>query len=373
MSNIIKRGKTWQARIDYYDEDGKRHFKSKSGFKTKKEATIFSSQMIVDKQTKKFVPNKPPYFYEYFWRWFETYKERTVTERTKLKYVNTYKTLKKYMPNIRIDKINRKIYQKFIDDFGSDHARETVAKINSHVHACVKDAIYDGEIDRDFVSRTTLVFNKNKNRKVEYLNEKETIQLINYLKTTRNDRYASKYMILLAIYSGMRLGEIQGLTWKDINFNFRTIDINKSWNTEESKYQPTKNESSKRIIRVNEEILDIVSELKRNDKNIVFKGQFETIPSSRAVNNVLRDSLNELNIIKQGFHFHSLRHTHVAYLLSHDVDIYVISKRLGHSNISTTTNTYSYLIDEYKNRSNNQIENILNDMNTNKKNDTKSN
>ncbi|WP_413627720.1 tyrosine-type recombinase/integrase [Fructilactobacillus vespulae] len=373
MSDVIKRGKSWQARIDYYDKNGKRHFKSKSGFKTKRDAKLFTSKMIVDKQTKQFVSNKPPYFYEYFWRWFKSYKEKVVTERTKLKYVNTYKTIKKYMPDIRIDEINREKYQKFIDDFGSNHARETVAKINSHIHACVKDAIYDEALTKDFVSRTTLVFDKSKKRKVDYLNEKETIQLINHLKKTRNKRYASKYMILLAVYSGMRLGEIQGLTWEDINFNFKTIDINKSWNAEERKYQPTKNESSTRIVRVNDEILNIIKELKSNDDKIVFKGQFNTIPSSRAVNNVLKKSLSELGIIKQGFHFHSLRHTHVAYLLSHNVDIYIISKRLGHSTISTTTNTYSYLIDEYKNRSNEQIESILNDMNIYTNKDTKVN
>lgn len=50
----------------------------------------------------------------------------------------------------------------------------------------------------------------------------------------------------------------------------------------------------------------------------------------------------------KGFHFHSLRHVHVVYLLGQGVDIYAISKRLGHSNITVTLNTYSYLVDEYK-------------------------
>ena len=68
-------------------------------------------------------------------------------------------------------------------------------------------------------------------------------------------------------------------------------------------------------------------------------------------------TLSVLNIIQP--HFHSLRHTHVAYLLSENIDLYIISKRLGHSDISTTSRVYSYLIDEYKNRADNQIENIV--------------
>lgn len=373
MANIIKRGKKWQARIDYYDNQGKRHFKSKSGFKTKKEAQLFISQMIVDKNSGKFIPDTPPLFYEYFWNWFETYKEKTIVDRTKRQYIHTYNVLKKLMPNAKIDKINRETYQKFLDEYGKDHAKETVIKVNSLVHACVKDAVYDNKLQKDFVSRTTLIYNKTKTRKVEYLNESDMQKLINHLLSTRNTHYTSKYMILLAIYTGMRLGEIQGLKWSDINFNFKTININKSWNSEENRYQPTKNESSKRIIRVNNGILDILKELKTNDKNILFLNQFKTIPTSSAVNKTLRNCLSELNINKRGFHFHSLRHTHVAYLLAHDVDIYVISKRLGHSNISTTTNVYSYLIDEYKNRTNDQIENILNNLNKDIKKDTKIN
>lgn len=99
-------------------------------------------------------------------------------------------------------------------------------------------------------------------------------------------------MILTAIYTGARLGEIQALQWSDIN-------------------------------------------------------------------RVLRKMLKELGIDKPSFHFHALRHTHVAFLLANEIDLYVISKRLGHSDITTTSRVYSYLIDEYKIRSDNQIEKLL--------------
>ncbi len=53
--------------------------------------------------------------------------------------------------------------------------------------------------------------------------------------------------------------------------------------------------------------------------------------------------------------------------------IYIISKRLGHSKVSTTTNVYSYLTDEYKNRSNNQIKSVLDKLNSSTEKDTKIN
>ena len=69
--------------------------------------------------------------------------------------------------------------------------------------------------------------------------------------------------------------------------------------------------------------------------------------------------MHDCGLVKQGFHFHSLRHVHVAYLLGQGVDVYAISKRLGHSNVTVTLETYSYLIDEYKAKNDTLIINKL--------------
>lgn len=69
------------------------------------------------------------------------------------------------------------------------------------------------------------------------------------------------------------------------------------------------------------------------------------------------------------FHyFHSLRHSHVALLLYYGVDVYAISKRLGHADLTTTTRKYSYLIDEFKAKSDDHIEDLLNNFSTKKEN-----
>jgi integrase len=65
--------------------------------------------------------------------------------------------------------------------------------------------------------------------------------------------------------------------------------------------------------------------------------------------------MKNAKIDKEGFHFHSLRHVHVAYLIGQGVDIYAISKRLGHANVNITLKVYAYLIDEYKAKNDNLI------------------
>ena len=83
------------------------------------------------------------------------------------------------------------------------------------------------------------------------------------------------------------------------------------------------------------------------------------MPGSSSVNRTLRIFLKKCEVNKPSFHFHSLRHTHVAYLLAHSVPLYAISKRLGHSNITTTANRYAYLIDEFKELSDIKIDEAL--------------
>lgn len=69
--------------------------------------------------------------------------------------------------------------------------------------------------------------------------------------------------------------------------------------------------------------------------------------------------MEQIGITKHDYTFHSLRHSHVAFLLSQGIDIYAISKRLGHSNMTTTSNIYAYLIDEYKHKLDDEIEQKL--------------
>lgn len=108
--------------------------------------------------------------------------------------------------------------------------------------------------------------------------------------------------------------------------------------------------------------MTLLSDLKKNGKKMVFENQYQTIPTSATVNKTLRECLADYTIDKKGFHFHSLRHTHVAHLLSEGIDIYAIAKRLGHSDITTTTRVYSYLIDEFKTRTDDLIASSLNKL-----------
>lgn len=362
MANFMKRGKKWQARISWRDSNGKLHQKSKSGFATKQQARQYAVKLEQEQLTGTNIEADPTLL-DYFSNWYEIYKKPTITEATQRFFTYAKNIIKKYFPNTKLKRINRSDYQKFINDYGADHAPKTVKKLNATIRACIKSAVLDGIIPKDFTQRVNLVSNKKNAMHVEYPSIAEIIKMKDAALDGRRPNYTSRYMIVAAIYTGARLGEIMALTWDDIDFEKHTITINKSWDyLYGTGFKPTKTKSSNRTIRVNDKLLKLLSELKANHHKMVFENQFKTLPSSSAVNKTLRKVMKEAGITKHDFHFHSLRHSHVAYLLSKGIDIYVIGQRLGHADISVTMKTYAYLIDEYKNKADDQIEKDLEEL-----------
>ena len=142
-----------------------------------------------------------------------------------------------------------------------------------------------------------MVADKNHQMQVEYLSLNELAKLTNAVLDGRKSIYTSRYMIL-TIYTGARLSELQALTWKDIDLVHRTIRINKAWdNLHGGGFTSTKNESSVRTIRVNRELLDILNELRQNDSTMVFMTHRGEIPTSNAVNKTLKKIMKD-NLIK---------------------------------------------------------------------------
>ena len=369
MARIRKRGKKWTAEVSWYINN-ERQYKSKGGFETKRDAQKWANEMEVAKDDEQ-ISNKDPIFAEYFKIWYETFKIIGKSNNTKRRYARIYDLIKLNFPDVKISKMNRLKYQKFINDYGSTHAKDTVKKTHGSIRSCVKDAISEGIIRKNFTDRINLVWNEEKNRKIDYLNFSQVQLLVKSLLKGIKPSYISRYMLLTIIYTGMRPGEIRVLTWHDIDFENQQIHITKSWDYDNNKIvnydsdeinKETKNRSSTRVIAVDHKLLDILLQLRENGTERLFINNDGTIPTSTAVNKVLRKHLKKLNIEKEGFHFHSLRHTHVAMLLFKGVDLYSISKRLGHSNMSITASTYAYMLDELKQKSDKQIINILDEI-----------
>ena len=212
---------------------------------------------------------------------------------------------------------------------------------------------------------------KTEQKEANYLDEIQAQELVNCLA---NEPLRYRTMIMLLLYSGMRRGELCGLTWDDIDFKYNLVNITKS-----NLYLPgkgifedtTKNKSSERIIQVPRDMIELLAEYKKEQLQMRLKvgdkwnesGKIFTTPFSDPIH---PDSLSSWfsKFIKKNnlpdIHLHSLRHTNATLLIANGTNIRTVAKRLGHASPTTTGNIYAHAIKTADEMASDTLQDILN-------------
>ena len=357
----------WMARVSYKDTAGKYKQKSKYTFKTKKEAQLWENKM--NQQTFDGISiGENPIFSDYFLQWFYTYKEQKVMPATRLGYLLTHKKINEYFFDLPLKDITRMDYQKFINDYGQNHAVATVKKRHKHIRSCIKEALVSGMMIKDFTYKVEIVGLEGKKEEKKFLSEKETKKLISSLK---DDNSLSRKMAILALGTGMRYAEIAGLTYDSVNTSEQTLLIDKAWDYSLQKFKQTKTKNS-RTIKLEPSLLKdlnilIIEQKKKqlkgsltNPHSLVFAKYNGIPPTNNAANKSLRRACNRAAI--KEITFHSLRHTHVSILLYKGMDLFTIAKRVGHSSTTTTADVYAHVIEEMQNKSDRISDNAMKEL-----------
>ncbi|KAF1295610.1 hypothetical protein BAU15_03450 [Enterococcus sp. JM4C] len=155
--------------------------------------------------------------------------------------------------------------------------------------------------------------------------------------------------ILLALNTGLRIGEISALKWTDINFEKKELTVTRTlqriFSTRTQKVIPqteiheglVKSTASHRKIPLNEKILRILkNQEKTSDYVVGKKGHFF---EPRTLTYQFKKIARVLNL--QNFHFHQLRHTFATRLLELGADISSVSSLLGHQSVKMTLDIYT--------------------------------
>ena len=164
--------------------------------------------------------------------------------------------------------------------------------------------------------------------------------------------------IAIAIATGMRRGEILGLTWENVDLKKKKITVSQAiYPTKEGlKVLPPKTENSLREITIPRRLAKILKKHKRyQNKNQRLLGRDYIISdyvctlengkliSPSSLNHKFKNLLKENNL--PSVRIHDLRHTHASLLLSKGATAKAISARLGHSTIQITMDLYTHLFD----------------------------
>ncbi len=192
---------------------------------------------------------------------------------------------------------------------------------------------------------------------MKFYDEEEIKQLFRSLEY---ESLTFKTIIYLLVLNGMRRGEALGLMWDNIDFENKTITIKNNLLNVRGKgvfLDTPKTVKSKRTISAPNVCFDLLLKLKEYqeyqkeicrdvdwvDTNFVFKSENGNYynPDRLSRNWVSFIDKHKLKKVR----LHDLRHTCATYLLSHNTPIATVSKKLGHSNIYTTLDTYTHSVD----------------------------
>lgn len=202
---------------------------------------------------------------------------------------------------------------------------------------------------------------KLSNKTIFVLSKEEQSTLENKLKDKPNIR---KICLLLCLYTGLRVGEVCGLKWEDIDFSNKSLTIKRTIvrvkNKDENSQSKTKliestpkSDTSNRIIPIPEFIICLLSEFKSNNNYFILSNS-KKLYDSRLLESFYSRLLKSCNIKPNKFH--TLRHTFATRSIESKMDIKTLSEILGHSQVETTLKLYVHPTYEMKKIS---IENLV--------------
>ncbi len=305
--------------------------------------------------------DSPLLFCDYYKQWISMYKEGAIRPVTMNKYNMAHKWVTKLVPDLCITNLDRTAYQKLLNDYAAEHEHQTTMDFHHHLKCAILDAVDEGLISKDPTRKAIIKGKQPSEKKLKYLNQYELHKLLDDLDLSAELNL--DWLILLIAKTGMRFSEALALTPKDFDFTHQMLSVSKTWDykNKEGGFLLTKNKSSVRKIPLDWQTV------------MQFSGMLKSLPedqpifvTKRVYNSTVNDILTrhcknaEIPVIS----VHGLRHTHASLLLFAGVSIASVSRRLGHSNITTTQKTYLHIIQELESRDVDLIMRALSNLNS---------
>ena len=383
-----RKDKLWTARKQFGKKsDGKANIKAfygKSITEVKRKAQEYENQLATNKTE---ITNKTT-LYEYLTNWLKTYKQISVKNTTYDGLEDAIEVrIKPYdIANIQLCNLSTQICQQYINELvncDKKYSLATITKTYNLLNNCLSHAEGVGDISKNPMTFVNLPSPDNVQTPTKEITffTKEEVALIceQARKKYSNGKPVYYYgeIIILLIYTGMRIGECLGLRWKDIDFENNTIKIDNTiatvTNRDKTSTKKTmvtdtspKTKKSARIIPVSKTAKNALINFKElttssiDPESYIVVTQNGKLSNARNIRRTLDSILKGCGLYKinsnQSYGLHSLRHTFVSMLLAKGVDIKIISELVGHEKVSTTYDIYAHLIPEQKQQSVNLLD-----------------
>ncbi len=311
----------------------------------------------------------------------ETYSKVSVRENTYTSYLSIIEHHLKPLGDYRLSEVTNAMVQEHLQREARKPGNEnglgekSLTNVKAFLSLIFNQAVRNGYILRNPVTGV----------KIPKAGKKDTIALSveqqhALLKAAREYPKPIMFAVVFACYTGCRKGEVMGLQWKDVDFDEGVIHISKQLNRSSNliemgekksslKVSEPKTKSSVRDIYMfpsfakefkayKEKMLDWKAENKfaHSEEDYVFVGVKNRPIEPRVFYKYYQEVMEQAGV--EDANFHTLRHTFATRCIENGMDILMVAKTLGHSNVSTTLNKYSHLLPKHQKASMEKLEAI---------------
>lgn len=288
--------------------------------------------------------------------WLEM-KKLSIKQSTYVKYEFVLEQhILPYFKDYSLKDLSLKLFISYFENKKQEDLSESLLHSIKSIISCLLNYAYELDLMDNInlhhirIPRTT---SKKRN-----LTKKEKNQIIKYIK---NNTDSLSISMLLALYSGLRIGEICALKWSDIDFDNQILTVkstatrlktnNESKKTEVILLSP-KSKSSYREIPLPDFIITYFKQYDYHHSSHYILSRSNKIYEPRKLEKYFRAFANEHKI---SCTFHCLRHHFATECVLNNVEIKALSEILGHSNVSITLNVYVHTTLEQKKKELNKL------------------
>ena len=389
--SIEKRGKDSYrlSCIAGYDLQGKPIKKTKTIHGTIKDAKIELAKFVADVQKGLYVEGKSLKFEDFVEIWKRDYGSKELAPSTYNRYLGMLNSrIIPYFSHFHVDKIKPTDIMQFYDLLSRDTqiirkknnngkktgkplSSKTIVEHHRLLHAMLQRAVYWQMIVANPAERVQPP--KTKKPKRKYYDDEQSKALVSNLMELTEDQFKYKVAIILTVFTGVRLGELMGLEWSDINFRDGIVSINRSsqYLAEKGVFTKTpKTESSIRDVAIPEFVVSLLEEYKYwydnqkehygelwyNSNRLFVQADGKPMHPS-TISKWFEKFVEQIGL--PVINFHGLRHTNATLLIAQNIDVSVVAARLGHAQITTTYNFYVHPIISHNKTAGFALENLL--------------
>ena len=298
--------KTWDYRI--FDKN-KVVVASNSGFKTKKEAILEATQIELELLFGNIIDSSVS-LYQLWQNWYNLQIiPLNKSEGTIEHHLHRCRLILDHFKEKPANEIRSSDYQEFINDYAKTVGKDTVRRLNSEIRKVLKFAKRDKLSITDFTDGVIITGQTSRKVKTEkaITSTVDYYKLLSTLKYNINKEYnILDYLLYLQLKTGLRFGEVLGLTWDCVLHDTQEIYTYRRYDPSKQEWRPPKTNTSVRHIPIDSDTLLVLDKLKelqsqelknnkiKNLNQFIFYNSLDGVPSNYMVNKHLRDLIELL-------------------------------------------------------------------------------